>query len=693
MTLIAVGNASVDFGPTNIFKDITFTVAQGDRWAIVGRNGTGKTTLVKLLTGTLAPTKGNVARQPGLRIALLDQHRHFAPEMSLWDVVADAFQELRELEVSLAKQAANLEHDHGEAAMAKYGRDLERYEREGGYQLASTVDSVLMGVGFDPDHARATAIGTLSGGERGRVALARQLAMPAEVLLLDEPTNHLDLETTAWLEQYLRETDRTVICISHDRAFLAAIADHVLHFEGGTAFAYTGTYQQFIEQREERRLTQIRQFDKQEKKVSAETEYIARNLAGQNTKQAKGRRKLLARMPRLSLPPGSEAVMALRLTAGNRSGDRVVEAIHADIGVPGRTLIKDVSLVLERGDVVALLGANGAGKSTLIKTLLGERQPDKGEVKIGLSTSVAYYRQDLAHLPLDANIYDVIANMRPLWERRQVQGHLGRFGYSGDEVQRTVGTLSGGERARVALALLTLESANLLVLDEPTNHLDVESIEAMEDAIEEYEGSVLIVSHDRAVLRGLATSVWEVKNQKLNQFDGSFVEWEQMKAEAKAKAETETRAANSAEADRNAKARAAVKDAQKADAAKQNKGDSHKHKLQAPQANQGNKKASGSNGARPGTAAVGNNNTTDIKKLTRQAQKALADVELRVNTLEERIAEINTALEDLTLYDTPAGTRRATELGRELDEHRDLLDEAMHDWNQAAERVAELGVG
>ena len=690
MTLIAVGSASVDFGPTNIFKDVTFTVAQGDRWAIVGRNGTGKTTLVKLLTGTLAPTKGNVARQPGLRIALLDQHRHFPPEMSLWDVVADAFAELRLLEVSLAKQAANLEHDHGEAAMAKYGRDLERFEREGGYQLASTVDSVLMGVGFDPDHARATAIGTLSGGERGRVALARQLATPSEILLLDEPTNHLDLETTAWLEQYLRETDRTVICISHDRAFLAAIADHVLHFEGGSAFAYTGNYQQFIEQREERRLTQVRQFDKQDKKITAENEYIARNLAGQNTKQAKGRRKLLARMPRLSLPPGSEAVMALRLTAGARSGDRVVETIRADIGVPGRTLIKDVSLVLERGDVVALLGANGAGKSTLIKTLLGEREPDAGEVKIGLSTSVAYYRQDLAHLPLDSNIYDVIANMRPLWERRQVQGHLGRFGYSGDEVQRTVGTLSGGERARVALALLTLESANLLVLDEPTNHLDVESIEAMEDAIENYEGSVLIVSHDRAVLRGLATSVWEVKHQKLNQFDGSFVEWEQMKAEAKAKAESDTRASNSAEAERNAKARAAAKDAEKANA-KSNKGDSNKHRGQAPQANQGNKPSN--HGAGRAATMPAGSASGDAKKLARQAQKALADVELRVNTLEERIGEINTTLEDLTLYDTPAGTRRAQELGRQLDEHRDLLDEAMHDWNQAAERVSELGVG
>ena len=690
MTLIAVGSASVDFGPTNIFKDITFTVAQGDRWAIVGRNGTGKTTLVKLLTGTLAPTKGNIARQPGLRIALLDQHRHFAPEMSLWDVVADAFAELRLLEVSLAKQAANLEHDHGEAAMSKYGRDLERFEREGGYQLASTVDSVLMGVGFDPDHARATAIGTLSGGERGRVALARQLATPAEVLLLDEPTNHLDLETTAWLEQYLRETDRTVICISHDRAFLAEIADHVLHFEGGTAFAYTGSYQQFIEQREERRLTQMRQFEKQDKKITAETEYIARNLAGQNTKQAKGRRKLLARMPRLSLPPGSEAVMALRLTAGARSGDRVVETIHADIGVPGRTLIRDVSLVLERGDVIALLGANGAGKSTLIKTLLGEREPDKGEVKLGLSTSVAYYRQDLAHLPLDANIYDVIANMRPLWERRQVQGHLGRFGYSGDEVQRTVGTLSGGERARVALALLTLESANLLVLDEPTNHLDVESIEAMEDAIENYEGSVLIVSHDRAVLRGLATSVWEVKNQKLNQFDGSFVEWEQMKAEAKAKAESDTRAVNSAEAERNARARAVAKDAEKANV-KLNKGDSNKHKGHAPQANQGNK-PSHSGAGRPATMPAGNA-SSDAKKRARAAQKVLADVELRVATLEGRLAEITTALEDLTLYDTPAGTKRAQALGRELDEHRDLLDGAMYDWNQAAERVGELGVG
>ena len=677
MTLLAVGNAGVDFGASEIFRDITFTIADGDRWAIVGRNGTGKTTLIKLITGDLVPTRGTVTRQPGLRVALMDQHRRFPEDMSLWEIVAGAFGELRDLEHSLADQAANLEHDHGELAMAKYGRDLERFERDGGYQMAAKVDSVLMGVGFDPDAAKTTSIGTLSGGERGRVALARQLATPAELLLLDEPTNHLDLETTAWLENYLRETDRTVVCISHDRAFLAAMADHVLHFEGGTAFAYNGGYASFITQREERRLTQLRQFDQQSKKIASELEYIARNLAGVNTAQAKGRRKRLERMPRLSAPIGADGVMALRLTAGNRSGDRVIEAEHVTVAVEGRDLIRDANVVLERGEVVALLGPNGSGKTTLIKTLLEEHPVAAGRVKIGPSSTVAYYRQDLAHLPLGSAIYDVIANLRPLWERRQVQGHLGRFGFSGDEVQRTVGTLSGGERARVALALLTLETSNLLILDEPTNHLDVESIEAMEDAIESYEGSMLIVSHDRAVLRGVATQVWEVRDQKLIVFPGSFVEWEEARAETKAKAEREARELSARETERNAKARAQANATANANAraSKQSpathsaKG-SGKHMHAAPSGGKHTKVADG-----------------DARKTARVAEKALADAELRVAVLEGRIAELTRALEDMTLYDTPHGVQRAQDLGRELDEAKDALDEAVFEWTTAAERA------
>ena len=656
MTLISMGNVGVEFGATEIFRDISFTVAPGDRWAIVGRNGTGKTTLMRLLTGELQPTKGSVARMPGLRVALMDQHRRFPADQSLWDIVADAFGELRKLEQSLAQQAASLEHDHSEAAMEKYGRDLERFERDGGYEMASRVDSVLMGVGFDPAMAKVTRIGTLSGGERGRVALARQLATPAELLVLDEPTNHLDLETTAWLEQYLATTDRTVLCISHDRAFLNAMANHVLHFEGGTAFAYTGGYASFVQQREERRLTQQRQFDKQQKVIAAESDYIARNIAGQNTAQAKGRRKRLERMPRLSAPIGEEGVMALRLNAGTRSGDRVVEARHVTVGVPTpegpRTLVRDVNVVLERGEMIALVGPNGAGKSTLIKTLLGEHAPLSGDVKIGPSTSVAYYRQDLSHLPLDSTIYEAIATQRPLWERRLVQGHLGRFGFSGDEVQRTVGTLSGGERARVAMALLTLSTNNLLILDEPTNHLDVESIEVLEDAVSEFDGSVLIVSHDRAVLRGLATQVWELRDQQLQVFNGSFVEWEEMRAERAKREEQQARAEAQKDAELAARQREREKERER---------QSHK------------------------AATSG-----DTRKLLRAAEKTLADAELRVTTLEQRVTELEGQLDDPSLYDTPAGVQKATALGKQLDSARDELEQAMHDWTAAEEYVALL---
>lgn len=651
MTLVSLGNVGVDFGATEIFRDISFTVAAGDRWAVVGRNGTGKSTLVRCLTGDLSPTRGSVARMPGLRVALMDQHRRFPTDQSLWEIVADAFGELRALEVSLARQAAKLETDHSESAMEKYGRDLERFGREGGYEMASKVDAILMGVGFDPDMARQTRIGTLSGGERGRVALARQLATPADLYVLDEPTNHLDLDTTAWLEQYLASTDKTVLCISHDRAFLQAMADHVLHFEGGTAFAYAGSYESFVQQREERRLSQQRQFDKQQAKIASEMDYIARNLAGQNTRQAKGRRKLLARMPRLSAPIGADGVMALRLEAGTRSGDRVIEAQHVTVGVPSpagpRALVKDVSVVLERSEVVALVGPNGAGKSTLIKTLLGEMPPLAGEVKVGPSTSVAYYRQDVGHLPLESTIYDAIANERPLWERRQVQGHLGRFGFSGDEVQRTVGTLSGGERARVAMALLTLSTNNLLILDEPTNHLDVESIEVLEDAVDEYDGSVLIVSHDRAVLRGLATQVWELRHEALHVFPGTFVEWETMRNERAAAEAQQSRAEDRKDAERAAKERDRERERDK--------------------------------------AAGG-----DPKKLLRAAEKALADAELRVTTLETRIAALTAQLDDASLYDNPAGIKKAAALGKELDEARDTLEEAMHEWGAAEEYVSVL---
>src|SRR5690348_210419 len=379
MTQISVGGAGVDFGATTLFRDITFTVSAGERWGVVGRNGTGKTTLFRLLTDDLQPSHGTVTRQSGLSISLLGQHRDYGAAATVWEAAAGPFAELLALEQSLAEQADALATTHDEAALARYGRDLERFEREGGYTIAPRVDAVLQGLGFDAIQARTRPLEQLSGGERGRVGLARQLVAPSDVLLLDEPTNHLDLATTRWLEQYLQETERTVILISHDRAFLAAVVDHVLHFEGDTAFAYTGGYESFVQQRQERRVTRQRAFDKQQKVIAAQSDYIARNLAGQNSRQAKGRRKLLERLPRLSAPTGDEGTMALRLEASERGGDQVAVADHLRIAVGGRVLIDDFSGRIMRGDRLGIVGPNGAGKSTLLRTLVGERAPDGGE--------------------------------------------------------------------------------------------------------------------------------------------------------------------------------------------------------------------------------------------------------------------------------------------------------------------------
>ena len=266
--------------------------------------------------------------------------------------------------------------------------------------------------------------------------------------------------------------------------------------------AYTGDYEAFLRQRAERRLAQQRAFAKQARNLAAEEDFIRRNIAGNNSAQAKGRRRRLERVSRLSPPPGEEGAMALRLAADERGGDQVVAADDVSLAIGGRTLLSGFDARLMRGEVVGLVGPNGAGKSTLLRAIAGERAADAGEIRVPDSVRVAYYRQDLAQVPADETLYDIVAHLRPHWGRGPIQGHLGRFGFSGDSVQRRAATLSGGERARVALAMMMLSGANLLIFDEPTNHLDVESIEALEDAIEEYDGTVLLVSHDRALLRG-----------------------------------------------------------------------------------------------------------------------------------------------------------------------------------------------
>jgi ATP-binding cassette subfamily F protein 3 len=647
LTQIAISNAAVEFGASKIFGGITFTVGKGDRWGILGRNGSGKTTLFRLITGTHEPTEGVVTRQPGLRFGLLEQHRDFGGAKTVWEAGAGEFADLLALEIALGEQANRLA-EVGEAAtpqmMAKYDRDLERFDREGGYTFTPRVDAVLQGLGFDAEKARTQPLEQLSGGERGRLGLARQLVSAADVLLLDEPTNHLDLETTRWLEDYLRNTDKTVLLISHDRAFLANVVDHVLHLEGGSAVAYSGNYESFVVQREERRLSQRRAYDKQRKVIADEEDYIRRNIAGQNTKQAKGRRKRLNRAPRLSAPTAEEgSALGLRLDVSARGGDQVAIARGVTIGVEGRTLISDFTATIQRGDVVGFVGPNGSGKSTFLRALMGERDVSTGELRIGGSVEPSYYRQDMAQVPLDRTLYDVISDLRPQWERRMVQGHLARFGFSGDEAQRRADTLSGGERARVALAMMVLGRANFLLLDEPTNHLDIESVEALEDALSEYEGTILLVSHDRAMLEALTTRVWILHERHVTDFAGSFTEWEEQSRERE---------------------HAAAVTAAEQESLRRVK----EHKTTKRRETQG----------------------AENRTALREMRQRVEDSEKEVAALEKKVVELTALLEDPELYTTREGTDKSLRAGKQLDEARHKLDTAIERWTKVTEQAEQL---
>ncbi|HEX5385909.1 MAG TPA: ABC-F family ATP-binding cassette domain-containing protein [Gemmatimonadales bacterium] len=645
MTVLSFADITIAFAGVPLVREVTFTVARGDRWGVVGRNGTGKTTLFRLIEGELAPTRGVVSRAAALRVGLLDQHREFTEFASPWEVAAAPVAGLlaRERELAeLADRIAALGERCPPELLERYGHQLERFQREDGYRVAARVDAVLHGLGFDPAEARTRGIAGLSGGERGRLGLAAQLVAAPDLLLLDEPTNHLDLETTAWLEQYLLGFGGTSLVVSHDRAFLERVVDHVLHVEGGTATPYAAGWSGFMHQHGERRLAEQRTFEQQRLAIAAEEEYIRRNIAGQNSRQAKGRRRRLARVERLSAPPGDEGAMALRLSTPGRGGDQVLVAERLRLEAAGRTLLEDFTATIRRGEVVGLIGPNGAGKSTLLHAIAGERQPEAGMVRVPPSLAVAYYRQDLTQVPTELTLYDVIAGLRPHWGRGAVQDHLGRFGFSGDEVLRVAGTLSGGERARLALAMLMLESAHLLLLDEPTNHLDVESIEALEDSIEAYDGSIILVSHDRELLRAVTTRVWRLAEGRITDFGGGFAEWEESGAPR----------GERRHAPPDLAARRRVRD---------------KESRRAADAERRGRRSS-----------------------LRAGRRELAEAEAAAHAAEGRVAELAARLDEPADYTAPDARERAGALSAELARARQALDAALERWAAAGAAMEAL---
>jgi ATP-binding cassette subfamily F protein 3 len=525
MSILTATNLSKEFGPDEIFSGVSVEIPHGARIALVGPNGAGKTTLLQLLIGLDLPSGGQVTRMRGLRIGFLPQRPELYGEHTIREEMLTAFAPLRQMEAELAR----LEHALADPAqhdkvLLEYGELQEKFEAAGGYSYENEIKRVLQGLGFKPED-NDKKLATLSGGQKTRALLGRLLLEKPDLLALDEPTNHLDVNAIEWLEAYLGEFEGAVLVVSHDRYFMDAVARTVWELDFGTLDTYRGNYSHYVEQREERHARLLAEYEAQQEFIAKEEEYIRRNIAGQNVAQAKGRRTRLERLKRegLAVRPRTRRNMALKLADPMRSGNQVLMTRGLAVGYD-RPLFHAPDITLRRGEVAALIGPNGAGKSTFVKTAIGQLPPLVGEVKIGAAVKIGYFAQ--AHEALDPNrtLLDELTATKemPIGEARNV---LAAFLFTGDDVFRPVSTLSGGERGRLALAKLALEGANLLLLDEPTNHLDIASQEVLQNVLADFDGTILLVSHDRYLIDALATQIWALSPGKLEVFEGTYKEY------------------------------------------------------------------------------------------------------------------------------------------------------------------------
>jgi ATP-binding cassette, subfamily F, member 3 len=574
MSLITVSSLSKSFGAEDLFSGVTFSVAKGARLALVGPNGIGKTTLLRILIGQEEPSGGSIARAKNLRVGYLSQEADFELEGVLWDVCLEPFADLIRMQGELEKLESEMsDTSKREQALVKYGSVQHEFERRGGYVYQVRIEQVLTGLGFDkPDFHMS--LDHLSGGQRTRAHLARLLLSNPDLLLLDEPTNHLDIRAVEWLESYLTQWEGAAIIVSHDRYFLDHACNALLEMAISGSEYYRGNYSIYLQEREIRWAHRFEVFESQREKLLKEVEYIKKNISGQNTLQAKGRLKRLTRVVQAIEQAGMDAVvnanwsqldvetttspfsveeaerrvrglrpptrvtpdLHLHLRSTNRSGDLVIRTKRlkvgypAEDGLPEKFLFAAPDIELRRQDCAALIGPNGAGKSTFLKTILGSLSPLAGEVILGASLHVGYFAQAHEGLDPEKTVLDEILAASPGMLPYQGRDYLGKYLFSGDDVFKLVSMLSGGERGRLALAKLGLQDTNLLLLDEPTNHLDIPSQEVLQAVLDSYQGTILLVSHDRYLVDALATQIWEVDpdESKMIAFNGTY---SQMKEE------------------------------------------------------------------------------------------------------------------------------------------------------------------
>ncbi len=630
MTFLNVSGLTKYYGAELIFRGLGFQVQRGEKVAIVGANGAGKSTLLKIIANIEHADEGSVQLARTSRVAYLAQEVRFDAERTLWQEMEYAFDhlgalqaEISALEPLIADTAAPDWAQH----MERYGDLTTRFEHAGGYEIERRIEMVLQGLNFRPEQYHQP-LAQFSGGQKTRAGLAATLLSDPDLLLLDEPTNHLDLETLEWLEGFLRHWDGTLVVVSHDRYFLDKTTGRTLEIAFGGIEDYPAGYNRYLELKAERLERRMKEYAAQQEHIAKTEEFIRRYKAGQRSKEARGREKRLNRLKEQHMieRPQEAAQLKVFLDSKLRSGDLVLALDDLTVGYPGTRLFRAEEKEIQRGERVALLGPNGSGKTTLLRTLLDQTPPLKGGYRLGHKVAISYYAQGHDALHLDATILDEMLRINPQLGEGRARTLLGSFLFSGDDVFKRVGDLSGGERSRVAIAQLTLLPGNLLILDEPTNHLDISSREALEAMLKEWSGTLLFVSHDRQFIDAIADKLWIVREGRLIEHLGNYSDYVQ--------------------------------------------------RLAAQQATvQQTASKKPENGSKP---ARGSEKPTQEE---RQRRKQLAALEAEVAALEQELARIKSALEAAS---TAQNIEQITQLGTQYTEVEARLDQCYNAWADLA---------
>lgn len=630
------------FGGNIIFSNISFSVPDNARIGLVGPNGAGKTTLLKIMTGQQEPTSGQFTINKGLKVGYIAQENGLDEDKTIWDEMLTVFNDLIEKNKKITKMQEQIaDHPEDEDLLKRYDQLAYDFEQEGGFTYQAEIKSILNGFNFK-ENTWNKVIGTLSGGEKTRLAFVKLLLQKPPILLLDEPTNYLDLDTLDWLEAFLKNYQGAIITVSHDQYFLDHLANQIFELNFGKLTTFKGNYSQYVKERELMDSQQEAAYEKQQEKIKKEEEFIQKNLVrASTTKRAQSRRKVLDKMERIK-PPKHKQKVRINFTSERPSGKEVLIAKDLTIGYPDKVMVSDIDFQVNKNDLVAIIGPNGIGKSTLLKTIMKKLEPKDGSIKYGASLDIGYYDQELQSLDPSKTVLDTIWDRHKTMPEKDVRSILASFLFTAEDIDKTVGQLSGGQKARLTLTVLSLEKDNFLLMDEPTNHLDIEAKEVLEEALDNYDGTLLFVSHDRYFINELANKIISVRDGHAKIYNGNYSYYLDEKAKQAA-------AAQEAETQKAA--------AETTPGASQNKG---KLSYQEQKAR-------------------------DSQKI--KLERAVSDAEAKIEKLEAEEKEIQT---EMANPDIAASFEKLGPLQEKLSAVQEQLDQANNDWENALEALDEF---